>query len=100
MEVLDLARAGAVHVEVDEDTLDEAPEAYRRLHEGRSAAAPASSPGTDRADRIRSTLPTPWSWMNCAVPWVAPRHWTSSTTIRCRTNRSRRNGCRRTSATG
>ncbi|TFV62268.1 NAD(P)-dependent alcohol dehydrogenase [Geodermatophilus sp. DF01-2] len=34
MEVLDLARAGAVHVEVEEYRLDEAPEAYRRLHEG------------------------------------------------------------------
>ena len=34
MEVLDLARAGAVHVEVEKYTLDEAPEAYRRLHEG------------------------------------------------------------------
>ncbi|RFU21131.1 NAD(P)-dependent alcohol dehydrogenase [Geodermatophilus marinus] len=34
VEVLDLARAGAVHVEVERFTLDEAPEAYRRLHEG------------------------------------------------------------------
>jgi propanol-preferring alcohol dehydrogenase len=34
MEVLDLARTGAVHVEVEKYTLDEAPEAYRRLHEG------------------------------------------------------------------
>ncbi|MGY1841752.1 MULTISPECIES: NAD(P)-dependent alcohol dehydrogenase [unclassified Modestobacter] len=34
MEVLDLARAGAVHVEVERFTLDEAPEAYRRLHAG------------------------------------------------------------------
>ncbi|WP_280140480.1 zinc-binding dehydrogenase [Geodermatophilus africanus] len=34
MEVLDLARAGAVHVEVEKYTLDEVPEAYRRLHEG------------------------------------------------------------------
>lgn len=34
MEVLDLARAGAIHVEVERFTLDEAPEAYRRLHEG------------------------------------------------------------------
>jgi alcohol dehydrogenase, propanol-preferring len=34
MEVLDLARAGAVHVEVEKYSLDEAPEAYRRLHEG------------------------------------------------------------------
>ncbi|MGY2001718.1 NAD(P)-dependent alcohol dehydrogenase [Blastococcus sp. SYSU DS1024] len=34
MEVLDLARAGAVHVEVERFTLDQAPEAYRRLHEG------------------------------------------------------------------
>ena len=34
MEVLDLARAGAVHVEVEKYSLDEAPEAYHRLHEG------------------------------------------------------------------
>jgi propanol-preferring alcohol dehydrogenase len=34
MEVLDLARAGAIHVEVERFTLDEAPEAYRRLHDG------------------------------------------------------------------
>ncbi len=34
MEVLDLARAGAAHVEVEKYTLDEAPETYRRLHEG------------------------------------------------------------------
>ncbi len=34
MEVLDLARAGAVHVEVEQFTLEQAPEAYRRLHEG------------------------------------------------------------------
>ena len=34
MEVLDLARAGAVHVEVERYTLDEAPAAYRKLHEG------------------------------------------------------------------
>uniref|UniRef100_UPI003CC7B0EC alcohol dehydrogenase n=1 Tax=Modestobacter roseus TaxID=1181884 RepID=UPI003CC7B0EC len=34
MEVLDLARAGAVHVEVERFTLDQAPEAYRRLKAG------------------------------------------------------------------
>ncbi|MGY1703507.1 NAD(P)-dependent alcohol dehydrogenase [Geodermatophilus sp. SYSU D00697] len=34
MEVLDLARAGAVHVEVERYSLDEAPAAYRKLHEG------------------------------------------------------------------
>lgn len=34
MEVLDLARAGLVHVETERFSLDEAPEAYRRLHEG------------------------------------------------------------------
>jgi propanol-preferring alcohol dehydrogenase len=34
MEVLDLARAGAIHVETERFTLDQAPEAYRRLHEG------------------------------------------------------------------
>ncbi|MCF6508723.1 NAD(P)-dependent alcohol dehydrogenase [Blastococcus sp. MG754426] len=34
MEVLDLARAGAIHVEVERYTLDQAPEAYRKLHEG------------------------------------------------------------------
>ena len=34
MEVLDLARAGAIHVEVERYSLDQAPEAYRKLHEG------------------------------------------------------------------
>ena len=34
MEVLDLARAGAVHIEVEKYGIDEAPEAYRRPHEG------------------------------------------------------------------
>ncbi|RBY78967.1 NAD(P)-dependent alcohol dehydrogenase [Geodermatophilus sp. TF02-6] len=34
MEVLDLARAGQVHVEVERYSLDEAPAAYRKLHEG------------------------------------------------------------------
>jgi len=34
MEVLDLARAGAVHVEVEQYSLDEAPVAYRKLHDG------------------------------------------------------------------
>ena len=34
MEVLDLARAGAIHVEVERYGLDQAPEAYRRLHDG------------------------------------------------------------------
>ena len=34
MEVLDLARAGAIHVEVERYTLDQAPEAYRKLHDG------------------------------------------------------------------
>ncbi len=34
IKVLDLAWAGAVHVEVEKYGLDEAPEAYRRLHEG------------------------------------------------------------------
>jgi propanol-preferring alcohol dehydrogenase len=34
MEVLDLARAGSVHVEVERYSLDEAPGAYRKLHEG------------------------------------------------------------------
>lgn len=33
-EVLDLARSGAIHVETETFSLDEAPEAYRRLHEG------------------------------------------------------------------
>jgi propanol-preferring alcohol dehydrogenase len=32
--VLDLARAGAIHVEVERYSLDEAPEAYRKLHDG------------------------------------------------------------------
>ncbi|MFF4172191.1 NAD(P)-dependent alcohol dehydrogenase [Streptomyces sp. NPDC001744] len=35
IEVLDLARAGAVEVHVERYGLDEAPEAYERLHEGR-----------------------------------------------------------------
>ncbi len=34
IEVLDLARAGAIRVETERFTLEEAPEAYRRLHEG------------------------------------------------------------------
>jgi propanol-preferring alcohol dehydrogenase len=34
MEVLELARIGAVHVEVEQYAMEEAPEAYRRLHEG------------------------------------------------------------------
>jgi propanol-preferring alcohol dehydrogenase len=34
IEVLDLARHGAIHVETERFTLEEAPEAYRRLHEG------------------------------------------------------------------
>ncbi len=34
MEVLDLARAGAIHVEVERYTLEQAPEAYRKMHEG------------------------------------------------------------------
>ncbi|MCL2463448.1 MAG: NAD(P)-dependent alcohol dehydrogenase [Micrococcales bacterium] len=33
-EVLELARAGAVHVETERFALDDAPEAYRRLHDG------------------------------------------------------------------
>ena len=35
IEVLDLARAGQVKVEIETYTLDEAPKAYERLHEGR-----------------------------------------------------------------
>ncbi len=34
IEVLDLARTGAIHVETERFTLDQAPEAYRRMHEG------------------------------------------------------------------
>jgi propanol-preferring alcohol dehydrogenase len=34
IEVLDLARAGRIHVEVERFSLDEAPEAYERLHAG------------------------------------------------------------------
>ncbi len=34
LEVLELARAGAIRVETEQFTLEEAPEAYRRLHEG------------------------------------------------------------------
>lgn len=33
-EVLNLARSGAIHVETEVFSLDDAPEAYRRLHEG------------------------------------------------------------------
>lgn len=35
IEVLDLARAGEVDVHTETYTLDEAPKAYERLHEGR-----------------------------------------------------------------
>ncbi len=35
MEVFDLARAGSVEVEIETYSLDEAPKAYERLHEGR-----------------------------------------------------------------
>jgi propanol-preferring alcohol dehydrogenase len=45
MEVLDLARAGAVHVEVEKYTLDDAPEAYRRLHEGAARGRAVVVPG-------------------------------------------------------
>jgi propanol-preferring alcohol dehydrogenase len=34
MEVIGLARAGAIHVEVERYSLDEAPDAYRKLHDG------------------------------------------------------------------
>ncbi|MCZ2839901.1 NAD(P)-dependent alcohol dehydrogenase [Modestobacter sp. VKM Ac-2985] len=34
MEVLDLARSGAIHVEVERYSMDQAPEAYRKLHDG------------------------------------------------------------------
>ena len=34
MEVLDLARAGLIRVETERFTLADAPEAYRRLHDG------------------------------------------------------------------
>ena len=34
MQVLDLARVGAIHVETEKYTLDEAPAAYRKLHDG------------------------------------------------------------------
>ncbi|HEY1105702.1 MAG TPA: zinc-binding dehydrogenase, partial [Agromyces sp.] len=33
-EVFDLARAGLVKIETERFSLDEAPEAYRRLHDG------------------------------------------------------------------
>jgi propanol-preferring alcohol dehydrogenase len=35
IEVLDLARAGKIAVEVERFSLDDAPSAYERLHEGR-----------------------------------------------------------------
>lgn len=34
IEVLDLARAGLIRVETERFTLDQAPEAYKRLHDG------------------------------------------------------------------
>jgi alcohol dehydrogenase, propanol-preferring len=34
MEVLDLARAGAIHVEGERYGIEQAPEAYQRLHDG------------------------------------------------------------------
>jgi propanol-preferring alcohol dehydrogenase len=46
MEVLDLARAGLVHVEVERFTLDEAPEAYRRLHDGTIRGRAVVVPGS------------------------------------------------------
>jgi hypothetical protein len=52
MEVLDLARAGAVHVEVEKYTLDEAPEAYRRLHEGAVRSGAVVVPGDRSAARL------------------------------------------------
>ncbi len=66
MEVLDLARAGAVHVEVEKYTLDEAPEAYRRLHEGAVRGRAVVVPGTD----LRGLdAPAPG-----ARPWRPPGH--------------------------
>ncbi|MGR7026377.1 zinc-binding dehydrogenase [Geodermatophilus sp. URMC 62] len=61
MEVLDLARAGAVHVEVEKYSLDEAPEAYRRLHEGAVRGRAVVVPG-DRPAR----WPPPTSWCPAA----------------------------------
>jgi propanol-preferring alcohol dehydrogenase len=45
MEVLDLARAGAIHVEVERYALGEAPEAYRKLHDGRIRGRAVIVPG-------------------------------------------------------
>jgi propanol-preferring alcohol dehydrogenase len=45
MEVLDLARIGAVHVEVETYSLDEAPAAYRRLHDGKVRGRAVVVPG-------------------------------------------------------
>ncbi|MCF6746214.1 NAD(P)-dependent alcohol dehydrogenase [Blastococcus sp. KM273128] len=45
MEVLDLARAGAIHVEVERYTLDQAPSAYRKLHEGTIRGRAVVAPG-------------------------------------------------------
>ena len=46
MEVLDLARAGAIHVEVERYGLDQAPEAYRKLHDGAIRGRAVVVPGT------------------------------------------------------
>lgn len=47
-EVLDLARAGLVNVETEVFSLDEAPEAYRRLHEGSLRGRAVVVPGWSR----------------------------------------------------
>ena len=51
MEVLDLARAGAIHVEVERYGLDQAPEAYRKLHDGTIRGRAVVVPGLDREAR-------------------------------------------------
>jgi propanol-preferring alcohol dehydrogenase len=46
MEVLDLARAGAIHVEVERYGLDDAPLAYRKLHDGTIRGRAVVVPGS------------------------------------------------------
>jgi hypothetical protein len=58
--VVDLARIGAVHVEVERYTQDEAREAYRRLHDGKVRGRAVVVPGTANP-RGRQTFTSPRS---------------------------------------
>lgn len=55
-EVLDLARSGAIHVETEIFTLDEAPRAYKSCTQVNYADAPSSFP---EATRLRSCMINP-----------------------------------------